>query len=211
MKVARAAVWEAVHEERRRLVDDLQGLSEEQWQLPSPCPGWSVHDVVAHLVDAATTTRLGFVRQMVGARFDFDLANEHGILRHRADRPTHTLRRLRAVVERTDAPPGPVATWLVEAFVHGEDVRRPLGMRGRYPVEHVVEALGHQARTPAGSGGGKERARNLRLCPDDSDVRLGDGPQVRGSALALLLAVSGRPVRADELDGEGSSTLLARV
>lgn len=25
--------------------------TDEQWQLPTPCPGWSVGDVVAHLVD----------------------------------------------------------------------------------------------------------------------------------------------------------------
>jgi uncharacterized protein (TIGR03083 family) len=28
----------------------LTGLSEEQWQMPTPLPGWSVHDVVAHII-----------------------------------------------------------------------------------------------------------------------------------------------------------------
>jgi|GEM_PF-4107652 len=26
----------------------LAGLSEQQWQTPTPLPGWCVHDVVAH-------------------------------------------------------------------------------------------------------------------------------------------------------------------
>lgn len=211
MKVDRVALWEAVHEERGRLVEDLQDLPEDQWELPSLCPGWSVHDVVAHLVDAATTTRLGFVRQMVVARLDFALANEHGILRHRADRPAGTLQRLRDVVWRTDTPPGPAATRLVEAFVHGEDIRRPLGMRGRYPVEHVVGALGYQARTPLSFGGGKERVRGLRLCPDDAGPTFGEDAVVRGSALALLLAASGRPVETGELRGAGADELVARA
>src|ERR1700677_1088668 len=28
----------------------LSGLSEQQWQTPTPLPGWCVHNVVAHIV-----------------------------------------------------------------------------------------------------------------------------------------------------------------
>ncbi len=28
----------------------LTGLSERQWQTPTPLPGWSVHNVVAHII-----------------------------------------------------------------------------------------------------------------------------------------------------------------
>jgi uncharacterized protein (TIGR03083 family) len=28
----------------------LSGLSEQQWQTPTPLPGWCVHDVVAHMI-----------------------------------------------------------------------------------------------------------------------------------------------------------------
>jgi len=28
----------------------LTGLSERQWQMPTPLPGWSVHNVVAHII-----------------------------------------------------------------------------------------------------------------------------------------------------------------
>ena len=52
--VDRTAIWRAVHEERRRLTSDLQGISPEEWQTPSLCCGWSVHDVVAHLTDSAS-------------------------------------------------------------------------------------------------------------------------------------------------------------
>lgn len=32
------------------LVDVLTALTPEEWELPTPCPGWSVHDLAAHLL-----------------------------------------------------------------------------------------------------------------------------------------------------------------
>ncbi|WP_109474404.1 maleylpyruvate isomerase family mycothiol-dependent enzyme [Ornithinimicrobium cavernae] len=206
----RAATWEAVHLERRRLVEDLEEITEEQWRTPSLCPGWSVHDVLAHLIDSATTSRLGFVRQMVTARFDFDRANAHGVARHRAVDPRTTLAAFCAVTDSTHTPPGPLETRLVEAYVHGEDIRRPLGIPAAYPPEHVAAALAYTARTGAGLGGGRERVAGLRLSPSDLEQDLGEGPVVRGSAIALLLAASGRPLEPVELAGPGASILAAR-
>jgi uncharacterized protein (TIGR03083 family) len=65
------ASWEAVEE--------LTGsLLEEQWRLPSPLPGWTVHDVVAHMVGTesmlsgvptpeADVSGLAHVRNEIGA------------------------------------------------------------------------------------------------------------------------------------------------
>ncbi|WP_333782842.1 hypothetical protein [Arthrobacter sp. H14] len=41
----------------------------------------------------------------------------------------------------------------------------------------------------------------------DQDVWIGDGPEARGSALSLLLAVSGRREALDDLDGPGVAAL----
>ncbi|WP_277213402.1 maleylpyruvate isomerase family mycothiol-dependent enzyme [Isoptericola croceus] len=200
----RAIIWDAVHAERRRLARDLERLPAEQWDTPSLCPAWSVHDVLAHLIDSATTTRWGFVRQMVTARFDFDRANDHGVAQHRAADPQHTLEAFRAVIDRTDTPPGPLATRLVEAYVHGEDIRRPLGIEASYPPEHVMAGLEYMARTGARFGGGRERVEGTRLDPTDTDGSIGEGALVRGSAISLLLAASGRPVSPGELNGAGA-------
>ncbi|MDO8143633.1 MULTISPECIES: maleylpyruvate isomerase family mycothiol-dependent enzyme [unclassified Isoptericola] len=207
----RNTLWTAVHEERRRLADDLAQISADQWDVPSLCPGWTVHDVLAHLVDSASTTRWGFVRQMFAARGDFDRANEAGIERHRAADPRQTLEAFRAVTDLTSTPPGPLATRLVEAYVHGEDVRRPLGIEAAYPPEHVATALEYMTRTGATFGGGRERVAGLCLRPVDTDHHLGEGAAVRGSAISLLLAASGRPVDAAELSGAGAPTLTARL
>ena len=46
-------IWPVVHAERRALAADLAGLTPEQWATPSLCTGWSVHDVLAHMVATA--------------------------------------------------------------------------------------------------------------------------------------------------------------
>jgi uncharacterized protein (TIGR03083 family) len=211
MKMTDAAVWTAVHRERAALVLDLADLTADQWRVPTACTGWDVHDVVAHLVDSAKTTRRAFVRDMVAARFDFDRQNALGVTRERRDDPQDTLAELRSVVTRTSTPPAPVVTRLVEAFVHGEDIRRAVGLRGDYPVEQVTRALRLQLRTTVKMGGGRERANGLQLVASDAPVDSGTGPQVRGTALALLLAVSGRPPAPGEITGPGAPALRDRT
>ncbi|MEV0391054.1 maleylpyruvate isomerase family mycothiol-dependent enzyme [Nonomuraea sp. NPDC050643] len=200
-------IWTVVHAEREALIRDLEGLPAERWATPSLCAGWDVHDVVAHLADDAKTTRLRFVLRLGAARFDFDRCNNAGVARERAAEPRLTLKSFRAASRRTTSAPAPKATRLVEAFVHGEDVRRPLGLSRDYPVAHVAAALRHQLASSAALGGGKERAQGLRLIATDAGLDAGEGPAVRGTALALLLAVSGRPVGAAELTGPGVPAL----
>lgn len=182
---------------------DLAHVDARGWELPSPCAGWTVHDVVAHLVDGARTTRPGFLAGLAAAGFDFDRLNARGVARERGASPRDTLDRLRRVAARTSGPPR-----LVEEVVHGEDVRRPLGIARSYPLKAVVRALRLQVRTPVSFGGAKEPAAGVRLVAVDADAPIGEGPEVAGTALALLLAVCGRPVADDELHGPGRATLV---
>jgi uncharacterized protein (TIGR03083 family) len=200
-------VWELVHRERRALVDDLAGLAPEQWEVPSLCGGWTVHDVAAHLVDNARTTRLGIVVAMARARFDFDRQNDQGVAREKGATPADTLERLRAVVSRRTTPPAPLDSRLVEEVVHGEDIRRPLGVRRDYPTETVERALVHQLRTPVALGGGKQRAAGLRLVATDVDWSHGEGAEVSGPLVSLLMVVSGRAEALDDLTGPGLDRL----
>ena len=204
-------VWELVHQERRALIDDLAGLAPEQWESPSLCGGWTVHAVAAHLVDNARTTRLGIVLAMVRARFDFDRQNEAGIAREKGATPAETLDRLRAVVGRRTTPPAPLDSRLVEEVVHGEDVRRPLGIRRDYPSEAVTRALAHQLKTSVALGGGRQRAAGVRLRASDVDVVVGDGPEVSGPVVSLLMVVSGRAQALEDLTGPGLPRLEASI
>ncbi|MGW6059275.1 maleylpyruvate isomerase family mycothiol-dependent enzyme [Streptomyces sp. NPDC055189] len=200
-------VWALVHAERAALIEDLARLDDSQWEQPSLCEGWTVHDVAAHLVDTARATRLGFVGAMVRARFDFDRQNARGVERERGASPRETLERLRQVASRKTGPPAPLDTRLVEEIVHGEDIRRPLGLSRSYPTEAVVRSLRLQARTSASFGGAKERVAGLQLAPTDADLSIGEGPKVHGTALSLLLAISGRQAALEELEGPGVAAL----
>ncbi|MFD6333239.1 maleylpyruvate isomerase family mycothiol-dependent enzyme [Streptomyces niveus] len=211
MEEAVGDVWPMVHAERAALIDDLEHLDDERWEEPSLCAEWTVHDVVAHLADTARTTRLGFLIGLARAKFDFDLQNARGVERERGASPRETLERLRQVASRRSTPPAPLDSRLVEEIVHGEDIRRPLGLSHSYPSEAVVRSLRLQARTPASFGGAKELVARTRLTATDADVSIGEGPEVSGPALSLLLAVSRRRVALDDLDGPGLTALAAAI
>ena len=200
-----------VHAERAALIDDLEDLDDARWDEPSLCGEWPVHDVVVHLVDSARTTRFGFVVGLARARFDFHRLNARGVERQRGASPRETLDRLRRVASRRSTPPAPLDSRLVEEVVHGEDIRRPLGLTRSYPQEAVIRALLLQARTPASFGGAKELVARIRLTAADADVSIGVGPEVSGSTLSLLLAVAGRRAALDDLHGPGVATLAAAM
>src|SRR3954454_6169021 len=187
-------VWPIVHAERQALIEDLKNLDDALWMRPSWCDGWTVHDVTAHLVDVASTTRLSLVVDMARARFDFDRQNANGVVRARGATPRQTLDRLRHGVSRTSTPPAPLDTRIVEEVVHGEDIRRAVGLTRAYPQEAVIRSLRQPARMPATFGGAKELVGRVRLTATDLDLSIGQGPEVKGPALALLLAICGRRV-----------------
>ncbi|WP_060713658.1 hypothetical protein [Pseudonocardia sp. HH130629-09] len=64
-----------------------------------------------------------------------------------------------------------------------------------------------QARTSVSFGGARETVSGLCLRATDADLVIGSGTEVTGTVLALLLAVSGRPVRPGELVGPGAAVL----
>lgn len=204
-------VWQLVHAERAALIAALEKLDDQQWDEPSLCGTWTVRDVVAHLIDTAKTTQLGFVVGLARARFDFDRQNARGVDRERGGSPQETLQRFRDVAARTSTPPAPLDSRLVEAIVHGEDIRRALGSTGVYPIDAVVRSIRLQANTSASFGGAKELVARCRFTVTDADLSIGDGPEVRGPALSLLLAVCGRRIALDDLDGPGVAELAAAL
>ncbi|WP_166997711.1 maleylpyruvate isomerase family mycothiol-dependent enzyme [Paramicrobacterium fandaimingii] len=211
MALSTSEVWTLVHTERQRLIADLAPLSLAEWETPSLCRGWSVHDVLAHLVDTATTGKRAFVWSMVRARGDFDRANDNGVRRFKRDDAQQTLAAFRQAEHLQKTPPAHRATRLVEAIVHGEDIRRPLGIPGEYPSGGVHEALAYQLRTPASFGGGREIAEGCRLVDAATGDAWGDGPDVTGEAVDLLLAASGRAIDPELLTGPGAHLLVERA
>ena len=136
-----ADMWATIAIERGALAEDLADLSGELWATPSLCPGWTVQDVLAHMTSTAHITPPAFLLALAGSGFNFEKFSRKGIERWCGDNPAQTLQNFRDVQHSRKHPPGPNTTWLGEAIVHAEDIRRPLGIRHAYPVDAVRQAL----------------------------------------------------------------------
>jgi hypothetical protein len=98
---------------------------------------------------------------------------------------------------------------LGEVMAHSEDIRRPLGIVGEHPAEHLI-ALGDMYVKTGAPLHGKRRAAGLRLAATDVDWTIGDGPEVSGPAMSLILAIVGRTGALPDLSGPGLDTLRSR-
>lgn len=203
------SIWPTIHAERKALVDDLAGLTPEQWTTQSLCSEWNIHQVLAHQLSAAKMTPPKFFGKFAAAGFNFNKFAAKQVAVESVGGPAATLAAFRAAEPRETAPPGPKDTWLGEAFVHGEDIRRPLGITRAYPLPEVARAIAFYAKSNAIIGG-KTRVAGLTLKATDTDFSVGSGPLVEGPAISLLLAASGRKSALDELSGPGVETLRER-
>jgi len=207
--MAKVDIWPAIHKERQALATDLEELTDEQWATPSLCADWTVRDVLAHMTASAKTSSMGFFGKFVGAGFSLNKMSAKDITAEKGSSPADTLGRFKTQVSSSKHPPGPNDTWLGEAIIHAEDIRRPLGIKHEYPADAVVQV----ADFYKGSNlviGAKNRIAGLRLQATDTDWSHGDGPEVTGPIVALVLAMTGRKAAIDDLSGDGVATLRAR-
>ena len=205
----RQTLWSLAHAERAALADDLAGLDPTQWAQPSLCGRWVVEDVVAHLTAAASVGRARWLASALGARFDFDLHNERRLAEHRGSTPAETLERFRRIVRSTTSPPGNTAAWLGQVGAHAPDIRRPLGLTRTPSLESLTEVARFFARRDF-TVPSRSAADGLRLEATDGPFGTGAGPEVKGTTLALTMAMAGRGAYCDELTGPGAPILRRR-
>jgi uncharacterized protein (TIGR03083 family) len=140
----------------RDVADLASDLTDDQWRLPTDCPGWSVHDNVAHMIG---TERLLLGEQPSAAgsdaphvRNDIGKANEAWIATYAAFAGPDLLAELRAVTARrldalrnlgrddwdregfTPEGPGPYRQFMeirvFDCWYHDQDMREALGRPG---------------------------------------------------------------------------------
>ncbi len=199
-----------IHTEREALADDLAGIDDDKWQTPSLCSGWSVRDVLGHMTATARMTPPRFFLDFAWSGFNFNAMTAKDVRRETAGTPAEGLAAFRGLIGATSHPPGPADSMLGEALIHSEDIRRPLFIIRTYPEASVAKA----ADFYKGSNlivGAKKRIAGLRLRATDADWSTGDGPEVTGPAISLLLAMTGRSAALKDLSGEGLNTLAARM
>lgn len=202
-------LWATVASERGALADDLADLSEKEWRTRSLCTQWTVEQVLAHMTATAHLTPLTFLGSFAGAGFNFNTFANRQIAKHRGSDPAQTLANFRAVQHSTKSPPGPKESWLGEALVHAEDIRRPLGIRHEYPAEALMQVADFYRGSNALIGT-KSRITGLSLRATDVEWGHGEGgEEVAGPMLPLLMAMTGRSKACDQLEGPGVEKLRA--
>ena len=195
-------------EERGELAEFLATLTPEQWEAASLCEGWRVRDVVAHVLSFDDVTLVGMLRRAVHARF-VDV-NQVGVEELASLDTAELLDRLKARLR----PEGLARTFrgrlaLLDATIHHQDIRRPLGKRREIPAERLRCVLHDAVLSPELPGW--RLARGVCLRPTDIEWSHGSGPEVIGPAEAVLMAVTGRASAISELNGAGVTVLAARL
>jgi len=204
------AIWTHIHAERSAMVETLAGLPAEAWATPSLCEGWSIQQTVGHILAAAEQTPANFYKELISAGFKFNVFTDRAAKRLGALSPTVLIERLQARTTTTNHPPAPVIAMLGEIVVHGEDIRRPLGLSHKASEEALVALADNYKKTNLLIGA-KRRIAGLRLRANDADWVNGDGPEVDGPLASLVVAMTGRKAVLGDLTGEGVAMLGARA
>ena len=207
----RADVDQAVSAERRRLADHVADLTDEQWATPSLCAAWTVRDVIAHLTVTTRLTVPRLLRAAARARGSFDRM-EVGLAAERAVAYTTVdlVAQLRESAGSTRRFPGSTPMDpLMDLVIHGQDIARPLGRRYVSPPEVVAACLAYVATNRF--MGGPRRLSGVRLVSTDTRWTLGDGAELRGPDIDLLLVAAGRRAGLAALDGPGVAVVSERL
>ncbi|WP_164466119.1 maleylpyruvate isomerase family mycothiol-dependent enzyme [Actinoplanes teichomyceticus] len=203
-----------IADERRRMAELIESLQPGQLRARSLCAAWTVHEVAAHLCAPWTLSLRRAAPALLRNGFRVHRANAEMVRELAADLTADEIgRELRAHAEFSLAPPvvGPLGQ-LTDLQVHGQDIRRPLGLARELVPERVRLSLEFLASPKArGSFVPRGRLEGLRFIATDVAWEHGWGLTVRGTGEALLLALTGRPVVLDELDGSGVAALRARI
>jgi len=181
-------------------------LTPEQWRSASGCAGWTVRDLVAHLVawDDLLIYRTRREHLRLAARFMILYATSFASMARLNRRLDARIRELGPddLLDRFARDDSPELKWLfsgsnprahlAEYVIHHYDLARPLGLRCEVPSERMIAALDGVTHLP----GVRLRARWLLFRrhwhATDLDWTRGRGPRVDAHADAILMTLAGR-------------------
>jgi uncharacterized protein (TIGR03083 family) len=207
--MATTSPWPLIHAEREALIADLAAITDGQWATPSLCDGWTVRDVLGHMIATAQMTPPKFFVSFAAAGFRFNSMNAKGVAAQATADPADGLAAFRSHAKDTTHPPGPVEAMLGEAVIHSADIRTPLGIAHEYPDE-ALNRVADFYRASNLIVGAKQRIDGLTLRATDTGWTTGSGPEVAGPHLSLILAMTGRSAALAGLSGAGLDTLRSR-
>jgi len=204
----REDVWKGIDQQRHDLVDLLEDLSDQEWQHPSLCQGWTVRQVAAHVALQNTTWAMYPRAVWDSIRWGGLNGGIHAAACRHAQHSTQEIideirdrigvwKSLPAVDYRESA---------IDYLVHTQDIAIPLARRVRMPTDVATVAAERVWTTPRMFHARKKLA-GYRLVATDTRWTAGDGQEVTGPISALLLLLTGRPAALAHLSGPGAATL----
>ena len=198
------ATWELAGTARNDFADMIEGLSPEQLQTQSLCSEWTALGVLAHITSFVETGAFGFLNYMVKSGFDFDKVSVK-MANVQLERPVDELLSvLRSKATQSAAlPMFPEEMTVNDIAIHTQDVRRPLGLSGDLNEKVLRCSLDFLTTNKMASKAVHLRpVKDVRLVANDLDWSTGTGPEISGTAEAIMMALSDRDML-DELSGEG--------
>ncbi|MEJ8277512.1 maleylpyruvate isomerase family mycothiol-dependent enzyme [Pseudonocardia spirodelae] len=197
---------------RRALADLLGSLDQEALAHPSLCTEWDVRTVAGHVASVLTMNLGTLVVDMVTARGSADRAIDRAARRVAARPVPEIAAILRTHADSRFAIPGVgLRGPMTDVLVHTADIAVPLGLPHDPDPADVRIALDFVVAGRPRAFTTRGRLDGLRLVADDAGFAHGEGAQVRGRGIDVLVAACGRPAVLDRLDGDGVAVLRERL
>ena len=204
MALPETEVREAIAEQRRDLAGLLEKLPASSWDTPTLCEGWRVREVVAHVTMPFRYSLPRVMLEVLRSRGRFNRMADRCARRDAVALSSGDLTAsLRDNVDHPWKPPGGgFEGALSHDVIHGLDITVPLGIDRFVTQERIALVL--QGLSPKNVAFFGVDLQGVQLRADDLDWTFGSGTPVTGHAQDLLLALCGRTLSADRLQGVGS-------
>jgi len=196
------------------LADLVDELPDARFDDDTLCEGWTVRDVMGHMLVGHTTPMPAMLGLVVKYRFNipkgsFEMSKAKG----RALTPDEIRDQWRDVVDQRTrkgiSKTIPYRDGFLDHFIHEQDIRRPLGLTKPVGDDVLSAALEATTTVKGPMFAPAKVVAAVRLEATDLDWSHGSGPVVRGPGEALVMAAAGRTIALADLEGAGLGVLSA--
>ncbi|MBG6104350.1 maleylpyruvate isomerase family mycothiol-dependent enzyme [Micromonospora vinacea] len=191
-------------------------LTDEEWELPSLCAGWTNKVVLAHLVLGLHLPPSRLLLTMRRRRWSFDASND--LLSREYASQTSAPDLIDAFNRFRARPRGigrllPAPLLLGDHVVHHLDIAFSLGRSGVLAPPVADAVLTVETRVPNPFIPAVARARGIAFRTTDTGwSRSSAGaPEVVGAAESIISVLAGRPHAVAHLSGSGTTILANRL
>jgi uncharacterized protein (TIGR03083 family) len=199
-KPAKEVVLQQLVAERQELIDFCRTLRPDEWNTPSLCYGWSVRDVLAHVI--GVQKNVSFMLTSGTPK----RANQRMVDVRKNMSTDELVRELESIKQPNFVAKLMPLIFLEDTWVHQQDMRWVLGAerQRRQDPDRMLLILNFLKK-------GVERKKGgFVWTATDVNWTAGEGEPIGGAAEAVIMALMKRPLALDRLSGSGVATLKER-